>query len=46
MTSGISSVGKWIHYCPACHKNYSEKIECPVCGSKLRKKLLKEESSF
>ena len=46
MTSGISSIGKWVHYCPGCHKNYSEKSECPVCGSKLRKKLLKEKSSF
>ena len=46
MTSGISSVGRWVYYCPGCHKNYSEKTECPVCGSILRKKLLKENPSF
>jgi len=46
MTSGIKDVGNWIHYCPGCHKNFSGSSECPICGSQLRKKLLKNKSSI
>jgi len=46
MTSGIKDVGSWIHYCPGCHKNFSGASECPICGSQLRKKLLKDKSSI
>jgi len=40
MTSGITRVGKWIYYCPACHKNFVHSKKCPICGSQLKKKLL------
>jgi len=39
MTKGIKTVGKWIHYCPACGTSSSKEI-CPNCGNKLRKKLV------
>lgn len=42
MTQGIKDVGKWVHYCPACRTNYNNKIECPICGTPLKRKLLKE----
>jgi len=45
MTKGIKDVGNWVYYCPGCHKNFSESIECPICGNQLRKKLLKNKSS-
>jgi len=45
MTSGIKDVGKWIYYCPGCHKNFYSSTECPKCGNPLRKKLLKNKSS-
>ena len=45
MTSGIKHVGKWIYYCPGCHKNFYKSTECPMCGSQLRKKLIKNKSS-
>ena len=44
MTSGIKNVGNWRYYCPGCHKNFSEISVCPLCGNKLRRKLLKEKS--
>jgi len=44
MTLGIKDVGNWIHYCPGCHKNFSNSKECPICGNQLRKKLLKNKS--
>jgi len=40
MTEGIRKVGKWLRYCPACHKSYSENEKiCSICGNKLRRKL-------
>ena len=45
MTNGIKDIGKWIHYCPGCHKSYQTKTECPICGSPLRRKLKKSISS-
>jgi len=45
MTAGIKDKGNWVYYCPGCHKNFSEKSECPLCGNILRKKLLKDKSS-
>jgi len=45
MTAGIKDKGNWVYYCPGCHKNFSEKSECPICGNSLRKKLLKDKSS-
>jgi len=41
MTQGIKDVGKWIHYCPGCRTNHTNRKECPVCGTQLKRKLLK-----
>ena len=46
MTSGIKDVGNWEYYCPACHKKFSETANCPICGTKLRRKLLKDNSKL
>ena len=45
MTQGIKDVGKWIHYCPGCRTNHNSGKECPMCGTPLKRKLLKESSS-
>ncbi len=45
MTQGIEDVGKWIHYCPGCKTNHSSGKECPMCGTPLKRKLLKNEST-
>jgi len=42
MTQGIKVVGKWISYCSACGKEFSREKECPICGSKLNRKLIKK----
>jgi UPF0271 protein len=44
MTSGIKNVGNWVYFCPGCHKNFSKITVCPLCGNKLRRKLLKKKS--
>jgi UPF0271 protein len=44
MTSGIKNVGNWVYFCPGCHKNFSKLTVCPLCGNKLRRKLLKKKS--
>jgi UPF0271 protein len=45
MTNGITDVGKWIHYCAGCGKNYEDGIsECPICGNHLKKKLIKNKT--
>lgn len=41
MTSGISDVGKWIHYCPGCGTSHNSGKECPTCGTTLKRKLFK-----
>jgi len=41
MTRGIKDVGKWIHYCPGCRTNHINEKECPVCGTPLKRKLIK-----
>ena len=41
-TQGISTVGKWIIYCSMCGKEFSKEKECPICGSKLNRKLIKK----
>jgi len=41
MTQGIKDVGKWIHYCPGCRTNHTNGKVCPVCGTPLKRKLLK-----
>ena len=42
MTKGISIVGKWISYCSICGKEFSKEKDCPICGSKLSRKLVKK----
>ena len=42
MTQGINTVGKWISYCSMCGKEFSKEKECPICGSKLNRKLIKK----
>ena len=42
MTKGIKDVGKWIHYCPGCRTNHTTGNECPMCGTPLKRKLLKQ----
>jgi UPF0271 protein len=42
MTKGIKNVGKWIHYCPGCKASYQNGKECSICGTALKRKLLKE----
>ena len=44
MTKGIKDVGKWIHYCAGCKKEFSGVEFCPNCGNKLNAKLLKRKS--
>ncbi|WP_420544845.1 NOB1 family endonuclease [Nitrosopumilus sp.] len=44
MTKGIEDVGKWIHYCPGCRTNHTNVKECPMCGTVLKRKLIKKKS--
>ena len=44
MTSGIKDVGKWVHYCPGCRTKYEKGENCLICGTNLKRKLLKEKS--
>ena len=43
MTQGIKDVGKWVHYCPGCRTNHTKGKECPMCGTILKRKLLKRK---
>ncbi len=45
MTKGISQVKDWVYFCPGCGKIFSEISQCPICGSKLRRKSAKRKSS-
>ena len=45
MTSGISNILENVYSCPACNKTFHENMSCPICGSRLRKKLSKWKSS-
>ena len=42
MTQDFKTVGKWISYCSICGKEFSKEKECPICGSKLNRKLIKK----
>ena len=44
MTKGIKDVGRWVHYCAGCKKEFVGISECPNCGNKLNRKLLKGKS--
>ncbi len=41
MTKGIKDVGKWVHYCPGCRTNHTTGNKCAMCGTSLKRKLLK-----
>ncbi len=41
MTEGIRDVGRWVHYCPGCRTDNAKGKECPMCGTPLKRKLLK-----
>lgn len=41
MTSGIRDVGKWMHYCPGCKTNQKTGNQCNVCGTPLKRRLVK-----
>jgi len=41
MTKGIKDVGKWIHYCPGCKTKHQGGKECSICGTMLKRKLIK-----
>lgn len=45
MTQGIADDGRWVHYCPGCRTNHTGTSECPACGTRLKRKLLKENRS-
>jgi UPF0271 protein len=45
MTNSFQDVGKWVHYCPGCRTNYTIGKECPMCGTPLKRKLLKGQST-
>jgi UPF0271 protein len=45
MTNSFQDVGKWVHYCPGCRTNYTTGKECPMCGTPLKRKLLKGQST-
>jgi UPF0271 protein len=44
MTNSFQDVGKWVHYCPGCRTNHTVGKECPMCGTPLKRKLLKGQS--
>lgn len=46
MSNNFTDVGKWVHYCPGCRTNHNKGKECPMCGTPLKRKLLKESSSI
>ena len=45
MTKGISKTLDSIHLCPACNKIFEKITNCPICGSKLKKKSFESKSS-
>ena len=46
MTKGISKILDSVYFCPACNKTFEKISECPICGSKLKKKSVQRKSSF
>lgn len=41
MTIGIRDAGRWIYYCPGCKTRQDTKTKCDVCGTLLKRKLVK-----
>ena len=46
-TFGIREKFNWIFYCPACFRRYptAEAQDCPVCGTKLKRKPLGKQAA-
>ena len=44
MTKGISKVLDSVYLCPACNKSFKKISDCPICGSKLKKKSAQTKS--
>lgn len=40
MTSGIRTVGRWMHYCPGCGTGQKTGRYCNTCGTRLKKRLV------
>ena len=38
MTSGIKKIITWVYYCPGCKTDFSETMNCPNCGNRLKRK--------
>lgn len=45
MTKGISRVLDSVYLCPACNKSFKKMSDCPICGSKLKKKSAQRKPS-
>ena len=45
MTSGISKILQRSLYCIACEREFASGRHCPICGTTLKKRLTKSESS-
>lgn len=45
MTKGIFKALDSVYSCPACNKNFEKMSDCPICGSKLKKKSSQRKSS-
>ena len=41
MTDGIKNVVTWKYYCPGCKIDFSKITECPRCGNKLKRKVMR-----
>ena len=41
MTKGISKILDSVYACPACNQIFEKISNCPICGSKLKKKSIK-----
>ena len=44
MTGGIRTVGAWVYRCPACKVVRRPARSCPVCGTPLKRRLLKRKA--
>ena len=38
MTNGIKKIVTWIYYCQGCKTDFSETMNCPNCGNRLKRK--------
>lgn len=45
MTKGISKILDSVYFCPACNKVQKKMSDCPICGSKLKRKSAERKHS-